>query len=91
MELCAQFAGHQVKCNAIDRVMGEANEQADSVMLWKDGISKTSVSVLAGHRAGIATPASAMKRIYPSTAGPSNCFSAWTYAARAWRPVSVMR
>ncbi len=28
---------------------------------------------------------------YASMAGPSNCFNAWTYSVRAWRPVSVMR
>jgi hypothetical protein len=29
--------------------------------------------------------------LYASMAGPSNCFNAWTYSVRAWRPVSVMR
>ncbi len=29
--------------------------------------------------------------LYASMAGPSNCFNAWTYSVRAWRPVLVMR
>ena len=34
---------------------------------------------------------SARNATYVSIAWPSSCFSAWTYAVRAWRPVAVMR
>jgi hypothetical protein len=45
----------------------------------------------AGARNSAAHQGQLRSALYPSMAGPSNCFNAWTYSVRAWRPVSVMR
>jgi hypothetical protein len=71
------------------KLAGQVNRGTDRIgfhthRLCADDLNKSIARGNAGRKPGC-------KSYCASMAGPSNCFNAWTYSMRAWRPVSVMR